>query len=287
MIKKGILKTDISIGVEKCGVRIIFFTFKNKKIDIKDDYFLENRLETRVFLENKSKSDYINKIKNSITCNSIKNNIEKYGRIYINIQEADIMLRNINIDLEIKDEMLKKATEIEVREYIPNVEKDYILKFRDIERNEEFKCVRTVLFPKKYKELYGSLCDEIKCDKKYISINFDILGKLLHESENIKRGNRLYIECRREDLIVSKVKDKRITESYTIRDEDLNVSALNQITADIEEVYIYGNYKPDIIGMFSAVSELKEPYFNFDIVVNLGEKEKSVSEYTNLVGFLI
>ena len=283
-IKK--LKSDICISVEKSGVRILFFTFKNKILDIKCDYFLKNRLEAKIFLENKSKLDYIEKIKKSIISNSIKYNIEEYGRVYINLQEPDIMLRNIMIDPDIKDEMLIRAAELEINEYIPNAKRDYIIKFRDIEKEKEFKCVRTVFFPNKYRGLYEILCDDIKPDKKYISVNFDILGKLLHESGDIK-GKRVYIECRREDLVVSRVNNKKITESYVINIDEINISVLNDILSGTKEVYMYGINSSDIKEKFSLVSELKEPDFDHGISVNSNTGNNSISEYLNLVGVLI
>ena len=292
MNKRGILKSDLCISVEKCGLKIIFFKFKNNTVDIIDEYFLENRLETRVFLEQGSGSEYIKTIVESIKNRSIKNNISGYSRVYINIQESDIMLRNVYIDSEIKENMLVKAIELELNEYIPNIGKDYIIKYRYIEKENEFIRAGTVIFPKKYKELYGKLCDEIKCEKRYISINFDILGKIIHSFEIFNNKfddnvNKIYIECRKEDVIITKAESKRIIESYVINNEDLNEATLTQVMDGIKESFIYGIYNPYIVGEISNVSTLNDINLASEISINKRNEKISSSDYINLIGFLM
>ena len=292
MNKRGLKKSDLCISVEKCGLRIIFFKFKNNTVDIIDEYFLENRLETRVFLEQGSGSEYIKTIVESIKNRSIKNNISGYSRVYINIQESDIMLRNVYIDSEIKENMLVKAIELELNEYIPNIGKDYIIKYRYIEKENEFIRAGTVIFPKKYKELYGKLCDEIKCEKRYISINFDILGKIIHSFEIFNNKfddnvNKIYIECRKEDVIITKAESKRIIESYVINNEDLNEATLTQVMDGIKESFIYGIYNPYIVGEISNVSTLNDINLASEISINKRNEKISSSDYINLIGFLM
>lgn len=173
----------------------------------------------------------------------IKHNINhKLKNIYFNIQNDEIIIRNIkNIKTRRKKEIVQ-LIKYEIGDYMPLDLQNYVIKYKktsNIKRNES---IQGILFPKKYVNICKSISEKLKINKKYLHINFDILQKLmdLRVIDLSQSGDDkvTIIENREKDMILNIVFNKKITESYVVEKADSQYSS-NRFLFD-ENTYYYG-----------------------------------------------
>ena len=173
----------------------------------------------------------------------IKHNINhKLKNIYFNVQNDEIIIRNIkNIKTRRKKEIIE-LIKYEIGDYMPLDLQNYVIKYKktsNIKRNES---IQGILFPKKYVNICKSISEKLKINKKYLHINFDILQKLmdLRVIDLSQSGDDkvTIIENREKDMILNIVFNKKITESYVLEKANSQYSS-NWFLFD-ENTYYYG-----------------------------------------------
>lgn len=206
----------------------------------RNKYDIENQITYGVGsndLDNEQNDTYIDKV-----TQIIRNNIDKrLKNIYFNIQNDEIIIRNIKNIKSIREKEITKLIECEISDYMPIDLQKYVIKYKKIINTKRNKSIQGILFPKKYVSICKSISEKLKIKKQYLYINFDILQKLidlkvidLSKSDDDKV---IIIENRDNIMIFNTILNKNIIESYVV-DKDNSKHFMNQFLQ--EEVYYYG-----------------------------------------------
>lgn len=278
----------VAFLVEKKGIRCIFFEFVGDTIVIESEKYIENNLETRVFIEKRSEDMYIDKIVKYMDGEKLKLGSEKISEIYISIQEKDVILRNIRIDSEIKDDRLKKAVEIELEEFIPDLRNKYILNIRREKRFEKYTDVQAVLFPIKYVKLFSRICDKLGIEKRTLNADFDIIGKIIHmnRKDDNSTDRETYIEIRENDIVISCSDSGWIVESYTVSDDEFEEDMVGNILDKSDSIYVYGKSDRKI-NLFEKYPNIKLIKCSCDVKIKKYGKSEDNIGYINIIGMAV
>ena len=172
----------------------------------------------------------------------IKENINhKLENIYFNIQNDEIIIRNIpNINSKRQKEIIQ-LIKYEIGDHMPLDLQNYVIKYKKIINTKGKGSIQGILFPKKYVNICKYISEKLKIKKKYLYINFDILQKLidLKVIDLLQGGYEkiTIIENRKKDMVLNTVTNKKIIESYVV-DKINSQYSINQFSYD--NTYYYG-----------------------------------------------
>lgn len=172
----------------------------------------------------------------------IKENINyKLKNIYFNIQNDEIIIRNIpNINSKREKEIIQ-LIKYEIGDHISLDLQNYVIKYKKIINTKGKGSIQGILFPKKYVDICKSISKKLKIKKKYLYINFDILQKLIDIKviDLLQDGYEkiTIIENRKKDMVLNTVCNKKIIESYVV-DKVNSQYSINQFSYD--NTYYYG-----------------------------------------------
>lgn len=172
----------------------------------------------------------------------IKENINyKLKNIYFNIQNDEIIIRNIpNINSKREKEIIQ-LIKYEIGDHISLDLQNYVIKYKKIINIKGKGSIQGILFPKKYVDICKSISKKLKIKKKYLYINFDILQKLIDIKviDLLQDGYEkiTIIENRKKDMVLNTVCNKKIIESYVV-DKANNQYSINQFSYN--NAYYYG-----------------------------------------------
>lgn len=207
-IKKYLIVNINNINTE------LFFIRKSKK-----QYYIEKQLtyeKGSLDLNKEDNNTYVDEV-----VKIIKENLnQKLKNIYFNIQNDEIIIRNI------KDIKSKRQNEIiqlikyEIFNHMPLDLQNYVIKYKKIINTNGNRSIQGILFPKKYVDICKLIGENLKIHKQYLYVNFDILQKLidlgvinLYQNE---QETTTIIENRQKDMILNIIFNKKIIESYVI-----------------------------------------------------------------------
>lgn len=172
----------------------------------------------------------------------IKENINyKLKNIYFNIQNDEIIIRNIsNINSKRQKEIIQ-LIKYEIGDHISLDLQNYVIKYKKIINTKGKGSIQGILFPKKYVDICKSISEKLNIKKKHLYINFDILQKLI-DMKVISLLKSDYekitiIENRKKDMVLNTVCNKKIIESYVV-DKSNSQCSINQFSCD--NTYYYG-----------------------------------------------
>ena len=167
------------------------------------------------------------------------NNV-KLRNIYFYMQNDEIIIRNMeNVSIKKKKDIIP-LIKYEINKYIPIDLQNYIIKYKKITDFNDKNLVQGILFPKKFVHICNEIGEKLEIKKKYLNINFDILQKILDMSLiNLCSLDKkiIVIENRQEDMILNKIYNNQIIESYLVNKNDKN-NILN--INDEENTYYFG-----------------------------------------------
>lgn len=170
----------------------------------------------------------------------IKENINyELRNIYFNIQNDEIIIRNIpNINPKRQKEIIQ-LIKYEIGDHMPLDLQNYVIKYKKIINDKGNRSIQGILFPKKYVDICKSISEKLKIKKKYLYINFDILQKLIDMKiiGSSQDDQITIIENRNKDMVLNTVCNKKIIESYVI-DKANSQHSINQFSYD--DTYYYG-----------------------------------------------
>lgn len=172
----------------------------------------------------------------------IKENINyKLKNIYFNIQNDEIIIRNIpNINYKREKEIIQ-LIKYEIGDHISLDLQNYVIKYKKIINTKGKGSIQGILFPKKYVDICKSISKKLKIKKKYLYINFDILQKLIDIKviDLLQDGYEkiTIIENRKKDMVLNTVCNKKIIESYVV-DKANSQYSINQFSYN--NTYYYG-----------------------------------------------
>lgn len=281
--KKGVV--HLNIYPTRCNCKIIFFKKYKNNVEILSEDNIKISMDNRVFMEKTFRENYINKISAYINNERLK--YKSCKSVFVNIQESDVILKNIKIDPEIKKKDIIKAVNMEIEEFYTNPFNDYCINYKRIENDNEENDIQVVLFPKKYINLFSEICDRIDMENRAMHTNFDLISRLI----KIKGGKVFdmmeqagVVEFRDEDLAISIFERNQLKYSYVIRKEEFTEELFMSIFSDCVGIMCMGNKEIGDIEILQKFSEYMEVTLDEDAIYTKGDKRVSAQEYFNIAG---
>lgn len=278
----------LNIYPTKYKCRVIFFSKHKNNIEILSEEDIKIPMDNRVFFEKTFRSNYIDKISSYINNEKLK--YKKCKSVFINIQESDVILKNIKIDPEIKKKDLIKAVNMEIEEFYTNSFNDYCINYKKINEDNDENDIQVVLFPKKYIDLFAEICDRISIENRAMHTNFDLINRII----KIK-GGKIFemmeqagvVEFRDEDLAISIFENQQLKYSYVIKKEDFTEDLFRSIFSDCMGILCVGNKEITDIEILQKFSKYLELNLEEDVIYTKNDKRVSAKEYFNITGKLL
>ena len=275
-------EVHLNIYPTKYSCKIIFFKQDKNKIEILSEVDKKISMDNRVFIEKGAREEYIDEISNYILNEELK--YSKCKSIFINIQENDIILKNIKIDSDIKQKAIIKAVYIEIKEFCNNSISNYCIDYKKVYNDGVDTEVQVVLFPKKYIDLFSEICDRIGIEKRAMHTNFNLLEKLIKKN-GVKVMNSLefgVVEFREKDLVISIFSDGVIKSSYVIKKSEFTQEIGESIFGNCESILTLGDKGIEDIKLVQEFSKIMDIDFGNDIEYTKNYKRVSSKEYFNI-----
>lgn len=275
-------EVHLNIYPTKYSCKIIFFKQDKNKIEILSEVDKKISMDNRVFIEKGAREEYIDEISNYILNEELK--YSKCKSIFINIQENDIILKNIKIDSDIKQKAIIKAVDIEIKEFCNNSISNYCIDYKKVYNDGVDTEVQVVLFPKKYIDLFSEICDRIGIEKRAMHTNFNLLEKLIKKN-GVKVMNSLefgVVEFREKDLVISIFSDGVIKSSYVIKKGEFTQEIGESIFGNCESILTLGDKGIEDIKLVQKFSKIMDIDFGNDIEYTKNYKRVSSKEYFNI-----
>ncbi len=275
-------EVHLNIYPTKYSCKIIFFKQDKNKIEILSEVDKKISMDNRVFIEKGAREEYIDEISNYILNEELK--YSKCKSIFINIQENDIILKNIKIDSDIKQKAIIKAVDIEIKEFCNNSISNYCIDYKKVYNDGVDTEVQVVLFPKKYIGLFSEICDRIGIEKRAMHTNFNLLEKLIKKN-GVKVMNSLefgVVEFREKDLVISIFSDGVIKSSYVIKKGEFTQEIGESIFGNCESILTLGDKGIEDIKLVQEFSKIMDIDFGNDIEYTKNYKRVSSKEYFNI-----
>lgn len=275
-------EVHLNIYPTKYSCKIIFFKQDKNKIEILSEVDKKISMDNRVFIEKGAREEYIDEISNYILNEELK--YSKCKSIFINIQENDIILKNIKIDSDIKQKAIIKAVDIEIKEFCNNSISNYCIDYKKVYNDGVDTEVQVVLFPKKYIDLFSEICDRIGIEKRAMHTNFNLLEKLIKKN-GVKVMNSLefgVVEFREKDLVISIFLDGVIKSSYVIKKGEFTQEIGESIFGNCESILTLGDKGIEDIKLVQEFSKIMDIDFGNDIEYTKNYKRVSSKEYFNI-----
>lgn len=275
-------EVHLNIYPTKYSCKIIFFKQDKNKIEILSEVDKKISMDNRVFIEKGAREEYIDEISNYILNEELK--YSKCKSIFINIQENDIILKNIKIDSDIKQKAIIKAVDIEIKEFCNNSINNYCIDYKKVYNDGVDTEVQVVLFPKKYIDLFSEICDRIGIEKRAMHTNFNLLERLIKKNV-VKVMNSLefgVVEFREKDLVISIFSDGVIKSSYVIKKDEFTQEIGESIFGNCESILTLGDKGIEDIKLVQEFSKIMDINFENDIEYTKNYKRVSSKEYFNI-----
>lgn len=275
-------EVHLNIYPTKYSCKIIFFKQDKNKIEILSEVDKKISMDNRVFIEKGAREEYIDEISNYILNEELK--YSKCKSIFINIQENDIILKNIKIDSDIKQKAIIKAVDIEIKEFCNNSISNYCIDYKKVYNDGVDTEIQVVLFPKKYIDLFSEICDRIGIEKRAMHTNFNLLEKLIKKN-GVKVMNSLefgVVEFREKDLVISIFSDGVIKSSYVIKKGEFTQEIGESIFGNCESILTLGDKGIEDIKLVQEFSKIMDIDFGNDIEYTKNYKRVSSKEYFNI-----
>lgn len=288
--KKDEIHLNIYPTKYKC--KIIFYKQNRNGIEILSEIEKNIPMNSRVFIEKTAREEYIDEISKCIINESLK--YKKCNSVFVNIQESDIIIKNIKVDSEIKKRDLIKAVNIEIKEFCINSFNNYCIDYKNIYNDKEDTEVQVVLFPKKYIDLFSKICEKIGIEKKSMHTNFSLIERLLSKRE-VKIMDRLYsdlykdeklavVEFREKDFVISIFQNQTLKNSYVIKKDEFTEKMGNSIFSDCVGILNLGDKTAEDIKLIKRFSDIMGVDFEEDAEFTKDNKRVSAKEYFQIAG---
>lgn len=282
----------VNIYPTKTKCKIIFFNQEKNRINIISEIDKKIFMDNRIFLDKLEKDRYIEEVSSCISNEMLK--LGNCKSIFINLQEKDIIVKNIRVDPSIKRKDWIKAVNIEIKE-TNRVLNDYFIDYKLLTSNDEYTEIQTILFPKKYVSLFLEICDKIGIKDRSLHTNFDILEKLIkklgvkkmYKDDIINFGEEFQlgvVEFRDEDLVITIFEKQKVKASYVIKKDEFTDEMATSIFADCFGIMGVGNSEIEDIELIKRLCKISGADFENDVEFTKNYKNVSLNEYFNIAG---
>ncbi len=233
-----LIKRHIVVNINDKFTEIILITRHKYKLKIEDKMICEIPFINK---NSKLNENYIEIVLNNIKDKFINNNLVK--GIYFNIQNDQIIIRNIeNIKTKKHNEIIN-LIKFEINQYMPIDLQEYKIRYKIIKKDNK-EILQSILFPRKFVDICNEISEKLKIKNKYLNVNFDILQKLINFNminltKNQNDMNTVILENRLDDLIVNLIFNNQVLESYILVKNYSNKNLLLTL-AENYKLYYYG-----------------------------------------------
>lgn len=233
-----LIKRYIVVNINDKLTEIILITRHKYKLKIEDKMICEIPFINK---NSKLNENYIEIVLNNIKDKFINNKLVK--GIYFNIQNDQIIIRNIEDIKTKKHNEIINLIKFEINQYMPIDLQEYNIRYKIIKKDNK-EILQSILFPRKFVDICNEISEKLKIKNKYLNVNFDILQKLINFNminltKNQNDMNTVILENRLDDLIVNLIFNNQVLESYILVKNYNNKNLLLTLTENYK-LYYYG-----------------------------------------------
>jgi type IV pilus assembly protein PilM len=175
------------------------------------------------------------------------------------VQNESIINRNLKVVNTCYKRDIKGLIEYELGEYMPINIDDYILKYKLLGEQSNFIDVQAILMPNNIAKNYKELSTLLRLKPINLNVNFDILNKLIANEEiKIGEGKKLILDIGKKYTNVNVIKNKFITNSYTLRNEDVYDFINNNFNGEYRKAFYYGIENYNLTKITNEKFEMKK-----------------------------
>ena len=157
------------------------------------------------------------------------------------------------------------------------------MRYKIINKKNRIGTIQVILFPKQLIDLCKVVSKELGIKVQAINTNFDILQKLIDENMIDYIGETsVFLEVRRNEFIINKVKDNIINESYVLPKNDYLEDYINKLHKLQTNLYYYGNEE----FIYKNINKIILNPVKRSIKVHEGLSQ-DISKYINTIGIVI
>lgn len=225
---------------------------------IRNKYYIENNksydigLELLLSNEKIYTKEILNKIRNDFNLN------KKHNSIYFNLQNDQVIIRNIKDVSTKKESHIINLIKFEINAYIPLDLDNYSIKYKRVVNEIGQNLIQGILVPKKMINLCINLSQELNIKNRHLNVDFDILGKIMKSNliVDFHANQSCYIvENRQNDVIINSCYNNQVIQSYIRNKDDRTKQYLNNICSS-KNIYYYG-FKDNFLDEINNIEKLK------------------------------
>lgn len=214
----------------------------------------------------------------------IKNELNNFKipcrRISFAVQNESIINRNVKVINTGYKGDIKGLIAYELSEYLPINIKDYILKYNILKKEEDYLDVQAILMPISLMKNYRELAKLLKFKPISLSVNFDILNKLIYNEDiEIEGENNLILDIGRQYTNVNLIKNKLIINSYTLNNMNVYEFLNNEIENNYGKIYYYGFQNCELIKNLNTKFKLNKLFLK-------DAKQDELNNFINNIGLI-
>lgn len=232
---------------------------------------------------------YINTVTNFIK-SEIKEVGRKYKEIHFNMQNNNIIVRNIKV-LNINNKKdIDAMIEFEITQYMPIDIMDYVVKHKVLNTTEKEIELQVMLVPKYMIFICREISNMLNMKPKSLCINFAILEKIISLGLVMNyKDSAVFIENKENEFILSKSKNKSILETYILPKTYQSYQSVDKLIGEYKQIYYYGLEDINILNQFENNENFKKLEMdpNIKILINDRYNSDEKQEYINCIGMVI
>lgn len=181
-------------------------------INKRNKFYIEREKTYDIELRSLNGDKFISTIKEDFEIN------KKCKDIFFHIQNEEIIIRNIESIKTKRKKDIISLIKYEINQYMPIDLNNYHIRYKIIKTNLDEEAIQIILLPKNMSKICKQISDKLKINKSHLNINFDILDKILKLNliKNMEDENAIIIENKIDSLIMNKVYQNQIIESYVL-----------------------------------------------------------------------
>jgi type IV pilus assembly protein PilM len=144
----------------------------------------------------------------------------KYNKIFFNMQNRNMIIRNISV-LNVKNKKdIEAMIKFEISQSIPIDLSKYSIKYKILRSTEKEIFLRVVLLPNLMIEICKEITKMLNMKHNALFVNFDIIQKCIELGIINIEQNATIIENKNSEIIINKIDNEIITESYILTKEN-------------------------------------------------------------------
>lgn len=220
----------------------------------------------------------------------MQNTNKSYKDIYFNLQNENVIVRNIKIPNIKKRKDIFGMIENEITQYIPIDIKNYVVKYNVLNSNDEDLDLQVILFPTIIIDTCMLVCKQLKLRAKALNINLNILQKIINLDIIKEFGQEaIFIEEKRNDFILNIAKNRTIQESYILQKNFQSYEFAKGLLNQNKDIFYYGERLELFNEILSdkyetKILSLKE---NIKVQSHIDEVYEENINYINSIGMII